>query len=265
MKNYKKEIMILTIILIVTIIGWLIFNNMRNKKMLLEEIQNNKITDEEKTILKINRENKKVNNEIKILDEEKTKKEIYKKCLKEQLFRIWESKEVIDWYCETEILPKTPKIEPVSVPEIKKDITLTTSNLSIAKSSLFLCMEVKNTFWLKSDEYRCATMMTLVKFLETKNWETWIGAKFNNMYWLKNPTDKKWLKGNWEVMTHNNLKFETKEIGSYAFAYYYMKYHDQRNMDQFVDRYVAWNNTNYKAALKQNYDWVYSEYTRMLN
>jgi len=43
-------------------------------------------------------------------------------------------------------LPKTPKIEPVSVPEIKKDITLTTSNLSIAKSSLFLCMEVKNTF-----------------------------------------------------------------------------------------------------------------------
>jgi len=56
--------------------------------MLLEEIQNNKITDEEKTILKINRENKKVNNEIKILDEEKTKKEIYKKCLKEQISRI---------------------------------------------------------------------------------------------------------------------------------------------------------------------------------
>ena len=84
----------------------------------------------------------------------------------------------------------------------------------------------------------------------------------NNIYWIKNPTDKAGLLGNWKKTFANNIYFETKEMSSYAFAYYYMNYHDHRNMDQFVDRYVAWNNEWYKTNLKANYDWIYNEYEK---
>jgi hypothetical protein len=63
--------------------------------MLLEQIEKNKISIEEKILLKINSENKKtkeeiekLDNQIKKLEENKTEKQKYEECLKKQLFRI---------------------------------------------------------------------------------------------------------------------------------------------------------------------------------
>lgn len=280
MKTNTKEIKILIVLLTIIMIGALIQKNIQNnamweikKNMLLEEIENNKITDEEKTILKINSENiktkteiKKIDTEIKILDEDKTEKEIYEECLKIQLIRIWEWKEVLDWYCEnknTEIVPKTTKIEAMSVPKVKKDALQVKTKIYIKKSNLFMCLEVKEQFWFESDEFRCWSYMTMVKYFESNDWKSNYCKNYNNCYWLKNPTDKNWLKWKYSVWTWRFLKFETSEMWDYAFAYYYLKYHNTKNASQFVNTYSDWNK-NYIYFLINNYEALYTEYENLL-
>jgi len=241
-------------------------------ELLKNELESEKITDEEKTILKINSENKKtkieinkINEELNKLEKNKIWKKDYEECLKNQLIRIWEWKEVIDWYCEnknTEKVVKTTKIKAVSVPKVKKDIVIAKSNLEVIKSNLFMCKEVKNQFWLKSDEFRCASYMTMVKSFESNRWKSKYCNNYNNCYWLKNPTDKNWLKWNWSVGTWRFLKFETKEMWDYAFAYFYQKYHINKNASEFVNTYSD-GNKNYIHFLINNYDNVYTEYKKL--
>jgi len=281
MKTNIKEILILGAILMVIIIWLLIHDNYENKKiseakekMLLEEIEKNKITEDERFLIELKKENDKtkieiktINEEIEELDENLWEKEFIQECILIQIQRAIQWKDIEDWYCDKKLDEKThqtTKIDPVRVSIPKKDIVYSKDNFKIKKSTLFMCLEIKNTFGLKNDENRCATMMTMVKFLETENWTTGIWSKYNNMYWIKNPTDKNWLLGNWKKADENNIIFETKEMSSYAFAYYYSKYHNHRNMDQFVDRYVAWDNQKYKANLKYNYNWIYNEYKNLL-
>ena len=275
-----KQIVILIGLLIIVIIGSLVNKNYNDKKifeakqnLLLEEIEKNRISEKEKQILEFKKQSDKNKMEIDILNDKifqfnltLSEKEFMQECIKIQIDRAFEWKDVENSYCDEKLLDnraKTSKIAPVSNSSIKKDIVYQKSNFKIEKSTLFMCLEVKNTFWLKADENRCATMMTLVKFLETENWTTWIWPKYNNMYWIKKPTDKKWLLWDWKVMSENNIKFQTKEMSSYAFAYYYMNYHNHRNFDNFVKRWVAWDNENYKYALEKNYNWIYSEYENL--
>jgi hypothetical protein len=170
---------------------------------------------------------------------------------------------VTDWYCENNFsynTLETLKNDVSSVINEKKDITLANNNLKANKNNLFICLEVKNRFWLKSDENRCATMMSLVSFAETEDWKTGVWVSMNNLYWIKLPTDKSWLVWKWQVWNWNHIIFETQEMSSYAFAYYYMKYHINRNFNNFVDIWVGWDNIKYKNYLKINYDFLYNQY-----
>ena len=277
MKNLKKEIITLVIIIIVTTIislwyklyyNWKVFE--AKQKLLIEELEKNRISESEKLILEYKKktdENKrdieKMNKQIEALDKNLSEKEFMNECIKLQIDRAFEWKSIENWYCDKktdEKIDKTPKILPVSDSIIKKDIMYSKDNFNIEKSMLFMCKEVNEKFWLKADEKRCATMMTMVKFLETENWDKWIWKSLNNMYWIKNPTDKNWLVWSWKVWEWKHIIFETKEMSSYAFAYYYMKYHNYRDLNNFVDRWVSWNNQKYKTALKNNYDWIYEKY-----
>jgi len=276
----KKEIMILIALLIATIIWALIYKNIEAKKIFeakyeiqQKEIESLKITDQEKNILKINSENKKtkkaiikINSEIKILDEDKNEKESYEKCLKNQLIRIWEWKEVKKDYClddNAQIEAKSDLIVLESAWSKVLDRIQVKSNLEALKSNLFICKEVKNEFWLKSDEFRCATYMTMVKSFESNHWKSNYCKNYNNCFWLKNPTDKKWLKWNVSVWNNRFLKFETQEMWNFAFAYYYQKYHTPKNATQFVNSYSDWNK-NYIYFLINNYDDLYSQYKNIL-
>lgn len=281
MKNNIKEITILIIILMIVIIAWIWYKKYENEKifqvkfeMQKEEIEKNKISADERKIIDMKREKEKKSKELKDVKTYQDELQVIEKdlisdeeCLKIQIQRVFEQKEVVDWYCDLEKSLKqdeTPKTELVS-DSIQKEVqTYSKSNFKITKSSLFTCLDIKNKYSLKVDENRCATMMTLVWFLETQYWTTWIWPKLNNMYWIKNPTDKKWLLWNWEKVEANNIKFDTKELSSYAFAYYYMNYHNHRSFENFVNRYVAWNNLWYINALENNYDWIYSEYETIL-
>lgn len=281
MKTNIKELSILWALLIITIIGALIYKNIENQKIyelqknkLLETIEKQKLTKEEQILIEVNKTKKeteikinKIQKEINKLNLEKNKNEEYKKCLIEQIIRIWEWKRVEEWFCKNKILKKqaeTIKKSTEKVQKIKNDTLQVNKNIKVLKSNLFICLEVKNTFWFKSDEYRCATMMSLVGFAETENWKTWIWPKYNNWYWIKKPTDQKWLVWNWKVWAWRHIIFETAEMWSYAFAYYYMKYHDTRDFNNFVDRWVSWNNVKYKNFLINNYNKTYIEYKKIL-
>ena len=204
-----------------------------------------------------------MNKQIEALDKNLSEKEFANECIKIQIDRAFEWKSIEKWYCDKkteEKITETPKISLVNDDIPKKDIIYPKSNFNIEKSNLFMCKEVNEKFWLKADEKRCATMMTMVKFLETENWNKWIWKTLNNMYWIKLPTDQKWLVWSWKVWEWRHIIFETKEMSNYAFAYYYMKYHNYRDLNNFVDRWVCWDNQKYKTALKNNYDWIYEKY-----
>jgi len=171
----------------------------------------------------------------------------------------------------------TAEIKPVTI-EKKKKVSVVAKvlpteknswklnpNIQIRKDNLFICMEVKKLHDINSDEYRCAAYMSMIQYLETNNCKTWIAKSLNNCYWIKLPTDKEWLKWEWSVWDKaTHIKFETYEQSKYAFAYYYMNYHSERTVDNFVERWVGWNNTNYKATLNNNYKLAYNEYKNLL-
>lgn len=134
------------------------------------------------------------------------------------------------------------------------------SNIQIRKDNFFICKEVNDTYLLESDVYRCAAYMSMIQLLETNNCKTW-SAEQKNCFWIKIPTDKKWLVWEWYIADNSNhLWFETFEQSKYAFAYYYMNYHDERSVDNFVNRYVGWDNTKYKQFIYNNYNYAYNEY-----
>ena len=146
-------------------------------------------------------------------------------------------------------------IEPARIKPTKMD-----KNIQIRKDNFFMCKEVNDIYNLQSDIYKCSSYMSMTQLLETANCVTG-SAEHKNCYWIKNPTDKTWLLGNEEIID-NHIAFETFEQSKYAFAYYYMKYHDHRTHENFVDRYVGWDNQRYKTFLEDNYQFVYDEYKK---
>jgi len=52
-------------------------------------------------------------------------------------------------------------------------------------------------------------------------------------------------------------------MSKFAFAYYYMKYHDTRTNQKFVEKWVGWNNVNYRCALDTGYDKLYLDYKNL--
>ena len=274
MKN--RIISLIVIIIITTIISqtYTIYLNKKKyearEKMhksteikLLKKIEKNKISEEEKILLKNKKEADVLKKEVEKLNIDLEYKNFMKDCKKNQSLRIIEWKEVKKWYCEEQFVKKqakTVKIDDLTSENTINDKMYSKDNFKVLKSKLFICKEVKEQYWFKSDENRCWTMMTIVWFLETQYWANWIWSSMNNVYWIKNPTDTNWLVWNWKYWEENNIIFETKEMSSYSFAYYFMKYHNHRNMKNFTERWVGWSNINYQTALEQNYDWIYSEY-----
>lgn len=280
MKNLKKWIVVMVIVTLITIISsmWysIYYNNKiseAKQKFLMEELEKNKISESEKIILEYKKKNDivkkeidKINIEIENLLKDLTEKEFLDECIKLQIKKAFEWKTISQWYCEKKADIKeaeTPKIAPVSASIPKQNIAILKSNFKIEKSNLFMCKEVKARFWFDSDEIKCSTMMSMVSYLETENWTTWVGESMNNMFWIKLPTDTKGLMGKWKVWDWKHIIFETKEMSKFAFAYYYMKYHDHRNLDNFVNVWVSWNNIKYKSSLKANYGWIYQEYNNL--
>ena len=176
-----------------------------------------------------------------------------------------------------EIQPETPKIEPVTI-EKKKKVSVVAKvlptekngwklnpNIQIRKDNLFICVEVNETHKLNKDVYRCAAYMSMVQLLETNNFTTWIWPNYKNGFGIKLPTDQEWLKWKWELwVDRTHVEFETYDKSKHAFAYYFLKYHTDRTVDNFVERWVGWNNTNYKATLYNNYKLAYNEYKNLL-
>ena len=49
-------------------------------------------------------------------------------------------------------------------------------------------------------------------------------------------------------------------MSKYSFAYYYMGYNSKRSVDNFVNKWVGWNNVNYKQFIYNNFQLAYKVY-----
>lgn len=256
------------IILIITILSGALYNNYDNKKIfnaklsiLKDEIKENKISEENKSLIELKESKEKTKKEIWILNKKimeldlnLSDKRFLEECIRIQIDRIVEWKEVIKWYCSQELQKHSSQKDKKIIDTITPNI-----NLKASKENLFTCIEVKNEFWLKSDAKRCATYLTIVKAFESNFEKSNMCKNYNNCFWLKVPTDKKWLKWNWSAWKWNFIKFDTKEIWNYAFAYYYLNYHTNKTANKFVNTYSDWNK-NYIKFILNNYDKLYWEY-----
>lgn len=200
-----------------------------------------------------------INSKIEFLYKELDATKSYDECVEVQLDRLATGQPVDLEYCEkfNDIIEEVEKEETI-LQEEKIDYNLK-ETLDVNKEILFLCKEVG-----ADDPERCATYGTLVYNYESGKGTSRRCLEDNNCYGIKNPTDKAGLKGDYKIGTGRHLIFETKEIGSYAFAYYYSNYHIQRNAKEFVNRWAGWNNERYISYITQNYDALYNKYQNFL-
>lgn len=264
-KSNKKLIGAIFIVVMVIFFSSIISEKIQiekaKKEMALNELEKNKeIIFFNSETIKNKDKIETINTKIEYLNKDLDATKTYDECVKAQIGRIGTDLLVSLDYCEKfsqdlEIIEeeKTILSEPKIVYNLKSDI-------DVIKEILFLCKEVG-----AKNPNRCATYGTLVFNYESGNGTSRRYLEDNNGFGIKNPTDKKGLKWDYKIWTGRHIIFTTKEIGTYAFAYYYSNYHTQRNSSEFVNKWAGWNNEKYIAYIEQNYDDLYNKYENFLN
>lgn len=234
----------------------------KEKEKEVEELL--EIVTENQDLIYYANENKKARETIVSIDEfieekqiEKTEISLYEDCTESQIERILSDKDVDLTYCleDNETFEEVPFEEKEIIPAVSyKD-----DSISLKPWLLYSCIEVG-----ANDPYRCATYWTLVYNYESGRGESRRCKVDNNCFGIKEPTDKSGIVWDWKVGTGRHLIFETQEMGGHTFAYYYAKYHEQRNAHNFVNRWAGWNNIKYIGYIKDNYDDTYSKYQKVL-
>lgn len=286
LKHYKHEAIVIFIGFIAMILVFTFYNNYKVKQIekakqeiLLKEQKEKELKENAEAKIKLEKNNKEIFfieeskkienqkndliNKIKKLEKELEKLKNYDKCLENQIIRLVNSQEVDLDFCKknnSENIKTSINIKKEEIKTKPKKIeNKVVENINLDREILFLCQEVG-----AKDPYKCATYGTLVYNYESGHGNSRRCTDDNNCYGIKNPTDKAGLKGKYEIGTGNHLIFETKEMGAYAFAYYYSKYHYHRNANNFVNRWAGWNNEKYIAYINNNYNSLYNKYQNFL-
>lgn len=257
--DQKKQIIVIGGIFTIILTIFFGLDIYRDKKLIEMKLEENK------ELIFFNQESIKtkdsietINSQIEFLYKELDATKTYDECINVQLDRLASNKPVDLEYCmKFNIVIEEIKKEPVLEKAVIKYESQ--EEIEINKQIYFLCKEVG-----ANDPARCATYGTLVYNYESGHGTSRRCMEDNNCYGIKNPTDKNGLKGKYQIWSWNHLIFETKEMGGYAFAYYYSNYHINRNPSQFVNRWAGWNNEKYINYINQNYDSLYNKYKNFL-
>jgi hypothetical protein len=262
-KTKKNVIGLISIGAVIMVYG---FNNYQEiqivkaeKRQLEEKLDANKeiIFFNEKSV-ENNKKIQTINSKIEYLYDDLDATKNYNECVIVQLDRLATGQDVDLDYCE-KFDTELETIEKENILDKEEVLYNLKTELEVNKDIYFLCKEVK-----AKDSERCATFGTLVFNYESGNGTSRRFLEDNNGYGIKMPTDRTGLKGEYKLGTERHLIFGTKEMGSYAFAYYYSKYHIQRSPSDFVKKWAGWNNERYIAYINQNYEPLYAKYKNFL-
>lgn len=225
-------------------------------KMVQEVSQAKKILFEEQKTIELITQAKKYREDIEKakMEIEKYRGIIWKKealvvCNDKQIERIKEGREVDLNFCENTFgdFPEVKKKEEKKEMRIERTWESAYKNIEPQKRFLFACKEV----W-SNNESKCAATMQLVYLFESSHGSSGLCKNQNNCYGIKEPNDKKGLKGDWSVK-NGHIAFVTQEAWDIAFAYYFEKYHSWKTIDTFVMNWVWYYHWPYMEWLEDNY------------